>query len=483
MLMRTPPENKSASFSSKGGKKKSDLYPAEALAKQFSAGDPEALAMLGSSPPSTSTGAVAVAEAAAAAAAAADAEKRRRKAAASGGAAAPAAGDEEGEEMDGATEESAPSPDAAAASEEPTTASAPTPRGAPPTAVSRFLPTTRRIVQFSAGAAAARPGDRVVYLDGAFDLFHPGHVAALKAARAVGDFLLVGVHSDEDVRARRGVGRPIMDLHERALSVLACRFVNEVVIGAPAVLTEDLLTTFNVAVVARGTTTETTPLALSPSPSCCSSSSPLDFAFSGGRRQLGNGGGGGGFSRGGGLPSMTSLSAPPSRAPSPSPVPSGVLEALGAPASPRGGGGGGDGDGDGDGDGKEGASSSAADAATAVDASAAAPSATEAAAVAAAASAEVAAAASFSSLSADASNGGGSNNNHGGSFFLSDERRYAVARAKGIFREFRSPSTLTAAAVVDRIVAHRAQFERRNAKKAAAEAAYYRESKTYVAEK
>ena len=64
--MRTPPENKGAgSLFSKG--KKSDFYPAEALAKQFSAGDPEALAMLGSSPPSTSTGAVAVAEAAAAA--------------------------------------------------------------------------------------------------------------------------------------------------------------------------------------------------------------------------------------------------------------------------------------------------------------------------------------------------------------------------------------------------------------------------------
>ena len=432
--MRTPPENKGPGRSSGGGRG-GGSYPAEALAKQFSAGDPEALAMLGSSPPSTSTGAAA---AALRVASEAPEEKSTSCSLAS------AAAEEEEEE-----EEEQPPPPAA------------TPRGAPPTAVSRFLPTTRRIVQFSAGMAAARPGDRVVYLDGAFDLFHPGHVAALKAARALGDFLLVGVHSDEDVRARRGVGRPIMDLHERALSVLACRFVNEVVIGAPAILTEDLLTTFNVAVVARGTTTEMTPSALtSPSPD-------FTFAAPNGHRNYG------GFSRG---PSMTSLSAPPSRAPSP--VPSGVLEALGAPPSPRrsktGGGGGGD--------------DESAAVPYAAAAAAAAPSASEAAAVSSAA-AEVAAESATAALNSgnstngDALDGGSGNGGSGSGFFLSYERRYAVARAKKIFVEFRSPSTLTAAAVVDRIVAHRAQYERRNAKKAAAEAAYYRESKTYVAEK
>ena len=432
--MRTPPENKGPGRSSGGGRG-GGSYPAEALAKQFSAGDPEALAMLGSSPPSTSTGAAAAALRVAS-------EAPEEKSTSCSLASAAAAEEEEEEEQ--------PPPPAA------------TPRGAPPTAVSRFLPTTRRIVQFSAGMAAARPGDRVVYLDGAFDLFHPGHVAALKAARALGDFLLVGVHSDEDVRARRGVGRPIMDLHERALSVLACRFVNEVVIGAPAILTEDLLTTFNVAVVARGTTTEMTPSALtSPSPD-------FTFAAPNGHRNYG------GFSRG---PSMTSLSAPPSRAPSP--VPSGVLEALGAPPSPRrsktgGGGGGGD--------------DESAAVPYAAAAAAAAPSASEAAAVSSAAAevaAESATAAlnSGNSINGDALDGGSGNGGSGSGFFLSYERRYAVARAKKIFVEFRSPSTLTAAAVVDRIVAHRAQYERRNAKKAAAEAAYYRESKTYVAEK
>ncbi len=126
-----------------------------------------------------------------------------------------------------------------------------------PVTVSRFMPTSRRIVQFSSGKVAP-PGSRIVYIDGAFDLFHVGHVEILKAARQEGDFLLVGVHTDEDVTKRRGAHLPIMELHERALSVLACRYTDEVIIGAPSVITEDLLTTFNISMVVRGTRHEIT---------------------------------------------------------------------------------------------------------------------------------------------------------------------------------------------------------------------------------
>lgn len=53
----------------------------------------------------------------------------------------------------------------------------------------------------------------------------------VQLAREQGDFLLVGLHTDDDVMERRGAHLPIMDLHERSLSVLACRYVNEVIIG------------------------------------------------------------------------------------------------------------------------------------------------------------------------------------------------------------------------------------------------------------
>ncbi|MBA0728684.1 hypothetical protein Golax_001564, partial [Gossypium laxum] len=41
--------------------------------------------------------------------------------------------------------------------------------------LSQFLPTSRRIVQFSNGKGPG-PNARIVYIDGAFDLFHAGHV-------------------------------------------------------------------------------------------------------------------------------------------------------------------------------------------------------------------------------------------------------------------------------------------------------------------
>lgn len=121
--------------------------------------------------------------------------------------------------------------------------------------ISQFLPTSRRIVQFSNGKGPG-PNARIVYIDGAFDLFHAGHVQMLKRARELGDFLLVGIHSDETVSENRGNHYPIMHLHERSLSVLACRYVDEVIIGAPLEITKDMITTFNISLVVRGTVAE-----------------------------------------------------------------------------------------------------------------------------------------------------------------------------------------------------------------------------------
>ncbi|OVA19276.1 Cytidyltransferase-like domain [Macleaya cordata] len=125
--------------------------------------------------------------------------------------------------------------------------------------VSHFLPTSRRIVQFSNGKGPG-PNARVVYIDGAFDLFHAGHVEILKSARKLGDFLLVGIHTDQTVSEHRGIHHPIMHLHERSLSVLACRYVDEVIIGAPWEVTKDMITTFNISLVVHGSIAENNPL-------------------------------------------------------------------------------------------------------------------------------------------------------------------------------------------------------------------------------
>ncbi|KAK9726423.1 hypothetical protein RND81_05G213900 [Saponaria officinalis] len=123
------------------------------------------------------------------------------------------------------------------------------------TRISDFLPTSRRIVQFSNGKGP-KPDSRVVYIDGAFDLFHAGHVEILRLARELGDFLLIGIHTDQAVSAKRGAHRPIMNLHERSLSVLACRYVDEVIIGAPLEVSKDMISTFNISLVVHGTVAE-----------------------------------------------------------------------------------------------------------------------------------------------------------------------------------------------------------------------------------
>ncbi|KAK6139712.1 hypothetical protein DH2020_026543 [Rehmannia glutinosa] len=143
------------------------------------------------------------------------------------------------------------------------------------------------------------PNSRVVYIDGAFDLFTLGtwsaktnlkfgpeiyhyvacpsfdkefclefsslkskihiNIVILKSARQLGDFLLVGIYADQTVSELRGGHFPLMNLHERSLSVLACRYVDEVIIGAPWEVTNDMITTFNISLVVHGTVAENNP--------------------------------------------------------------------------------------------------------------------------------------------------------------------------------------------------------------------------------
>lgn len=66
----------------------------------------------------------------------------------------------------------------------------------PWTRISRFLPNTRTIMQFSEGRAPL-PTDRIIYVCGSFDLFHIGHLCFLEEAQKLGDYLIVGIYNDQ----------------------------------------------------------------------------------------------------------------------------------------------------------------------------------------------------------------------------------------------------------------------------------------------
>jgi rfaE bifunctional protein nucleotidyltransferase chain/domain len=76
----------------------------------------------------------------------------------------------------------------------------------------------------SLGEALRAASRAVVWTNGCFDLFHVGHARSLRAARALGDVLVVGVNSDASVRRLKGSSRPIMPAAERAelVAALAC---------------------------------------------------------------------------------------------------------------------------------------------------------------------------------------------------------------------------------------------------------------------
>lgn len=73
----------------------------------------------------------------------------------------------------------------------------------------------------------------IVFTNGCFDLLHMGHIGTLAFAKnQVGPngSLVVGLNSDASVRRLKGSGRPIMKELDRALMLMAIRYVDHVVI-------------------------------------------------------------------------------------------------------------------------------------------------------------------------------------------------------------------------------------------------------------
>jgi rfaE bifunctional protein nucleotidyltransferase chain/domain len=103
-------------------------------------------------------------------------------------------------------------------------------------------------------------GKRIVLANGVFDLIHVGHVRYLRAARGLGDVLVVAVNEDASVRALKGPGRPILALAERLELVAAMEMV-DFVVSFSGLRVDDLIRAIRPHVHAKGTdyTRETVP--------------------------------------------------------------------------------------------------------------------------------------------------------------------------------------------------------------------------------
>lgn len=88
----------------------------------------------------------------------------------------------------------------------------------------------------------------IFYVDGGFDLFHPGHIEVLRLVSAEAaqsnSAVVVGVHDDMTVNQEKGLNYPIMNIFERSLCILLSSYIDAVVLGVPFIPTRDTLAKF-----------------------------------------------------------------------------------------------------------------------------------------------------------------------------------------------------------------------------------------------
>ena len=56
-----------------------------------------------------------------------------------------------------------------------------------------------------------------VFINGTFDILHPGHIALLNTARSHGDYLVVAIDSDRRVQELKGISRPVNNQNDRRI--------------------------------------------------------------------------------------------------------------------------------------------------------------------------------------------------------------------------------------------------------------------------
>jgi|TARA_Y100000015_G_scaffold28826_1_gene28085 D-beta-D-heptose 7-phosphate kinase/D-beta-D-heptose 1-phosphate adenosyltransferase len=69
-----------------------------------------------------------------------------------------------------------------------------------------------------------------IFVNGTFDILHPGHVQLLNYAKSLGDTLTVGIDSDRRVKENKGYARPVYNVGDRAYMLQNLKAVDYVVV-------------------------------------------------------------------------------------------------------------------------------------------------------------------------------------------------------------------------------------------------------------
>ena len=90
---------------------------------------------------------------------------------------------------------------------------------------------------------------KIIFVNGTFDILHPGHVQLLNYARSLGDSLIVAIDSDRRVRQLKGDNRPINSEDDRKLMLESLRSVDSVWIFNSDQELEDICRLYNPVMV------------------------------------------------------------------------------------------------------------------------------------------------------------------------------------------------------------------------------------------
>lgn len=69
---------------------------------------------------------------------------------------------------------------------------------------------------------------KVIWTNGCFDILHRGHIELFKYAKSLGDYLVVGVDTDERVKASKGSSRPFNVIEDRVAMLESIRYIDEI---------------------------------------------------------------------------------------------------------------------------------------------------------------------------------------------------------------------------------------------------------------
>ncbi len=90
-----------------------------------------------------------------------------------------------------------------------------------------------------------------IMINGCFDMLHPGHLYLIKEAKKLGDFLIIGINSDE-CRVKQGKRKPVIPAEKRKEMLEAIRYVDKVEIYDETHPPQELIKKYNPDIVVAG---------------------------------------------------------------------------------------------------------------------------------------------------------------------------------------------------------------------------------------